>query len=381
MEIFLYEKIINYILEQIQKGKLTKGSKIPTESELMEQFQVSRITAKKALDDLADKKIIVRKRRLGSFVSTDYDFGNPIISDNDQNNKLISSHNNLIGIVFPIDTAKGDMMYYIQGILEVVTAKGYYMVISNAGRSPENERKLLEKYITDQVKGIIYYPYSDHANYDLMIQLSVQNYPIVTVDKYFTGVDISHVVSDNFTGELSIVNYLIENGHEKIAFFSDVTIDDKSSVRDRFKGYCSALASNNIPIRQDFIYTNIAKNFDVETDGIYLIVKSVSEAIERGITAIACSSDGVALLVMEACQSLGISIPERLSITGFDDLSDTQKLGIDLTTVHQNLYAMGKESANILIKLIENKKGGKHNMIFPVSLIKRNSVKNISRKS
>lgn len=380
MEGFLYEKIINYILEEMQSGRLVKGSKIPTESELMEQFGVSRITAKKALDELADKKIIVRKRRLGSFISTDYDFDNPIITDGDSDSRLLSGNSNLIGIIFPIDTAKGDMMYYIQGILEVVTAKGYYMVISNSGRNPDNERILLQKYISDNVKGIIYYPYSDHANYDLMIQLSVRNYPIVTVDKYFTGVDISHVVSDNFTGELSVVNHLIDNGHEKIAFFSDVAIDDKSSIRDRFNGYCTALADHNIPIRQNLIYTNIAKSLDIETDGIYLIVKSISSAIEQGVTAIACSSDGVALLVMEACQSLGISIPDDLSLTGFDDLSDTQKFSIGLTTVHQNLYAIGKEAANILIKLIENKKGGKHNMIFPVSFIKRESVKNISRK-
>ena len=44
MEGFLYEKIINYILEEMQSGRLVKGSKIPTESELMEQFGVSRIT-------------------------------------------------------------------------------------------------------------------------------------------------------------------------------------------------------------------------------------------------------------------------------------------------------------------------------------------------
>ena len=100
MEGFLYEKIINYILEEMQSGRLVKGSKIPTESELMEQFGVSRITAKKALDELADKKIIVRKRRLGSFISTDYDFDNPIITDGDSDSRLLSGNSNLIGIIW-----------------------------------------------------------------------------------------------------------------------------------------------------------------------------------------------------------------------------------------------------------------------------------------
>lgn len=64
----LYKKIYDDLLEAIEKGIYSPGSKLPSEKELMEQYNVSRITSKKALEMLADQNIIVRMPGKGSFV-------------------------------------------------------------------------------------------------------------------------------------------------------------------------------------------------------------------------------------------------------------------------------------------------------------------------
>ena len=57
----MYKKIYDDLLEAIEKGIYPPGSKLPSEKELMEQYNVSRITSKKALEMLADRNIIVRR--------------------------------------------------------------------------------------------------------------------------------------------------------------------------------------------------------------------------------------------------------------------------------------------------------------------------------
>lgn len=270
------------------------------------------------------------------------------------------------------------MMLYVNGILDYLTPRGYYLIISNSNRDSIKEKEIITNFIKDSFCGIIYYPFSDRHNYSLMTMLSIDKFPIVLIDKFFSGIDIPYVIPDSFSGAKTITEYLIKSGHKRIAFFSETEISEFSTIRERFSGYCDALKSNNIPIDESLIFENIIKNKEDTTEqyiaGLYSPIKS---AMAKNATAIFCPADGIAINVISACNELNINVPEDLSITGFDDLMGASQFPVPLTTVRQDLYELGHEAAKILIKNIEGKVY-KHKYIYPVKLVVRSSVKVIN---
>ncbi len=379
---YLYIQIIDYILKGIADGTIDSSSRIPTESELSEKFNVSRITSKKALDELAKKGIIVRHRRLGSFINESYnsetgEFKSPISVTLE--NSIVVKSKKLIGLVLPIGTNMGDMMLYVNGVLDYITPRGYYLIIMNSNRDSIKEKEIITTLIQDNVNGIIYYPLSDRHNFSLMTKLSMDTYPIVLIDKYFTGIDIPYVIPDSFSGAKMITEYLISCGHKRIAFFSESEISEYSTVRDRFSGYCDALKENNLPIDPSIVYENIIKGKNDSTEDYVLeMCDPVKSSISNNVTAIFCPADGIALNVISACKYLNIDVPEDISITGFDDLLGTSQLSVPITTVRQDLYEMGHEAARTVIRQIEGRQI-KKKVIHPVKLIVRSSVRNIKK--
>ncbi|MHB8962909.1 MAG: GntR family transcriptional regulator [Saccharofermentanales bacterium] len=378
---YLYIQIIESIMKGIADGSLNSSSRLPTEAELSDQFGVSRITSKKALDELAKRGVIIRHRRLGSFINSQYNLAtgtvDPII-ENPTDSYGVSSSKKLVALVLPINTNMGDMMLYVNGVHDYITPRGYYLIIQNTNRDSYKEKELITKLVKDKVGGIIYYPFSDRHNFGLLTKLNMDSYPIVLIDKYFSGIDIPYVIPDSFAGAKMITEYLIQCGHRRIAFFSESEISEYSTVRDRFAGYCSALKEHDISINDNIIYENIIKNNDLTTEEyVQTMCDPVRNAMKAGVTAIFCPADGIALNVIAACQSININVPNDLSITGFDDLMRTSQVSVPITTVRQDLYEMGQEAAKTLIRFIEGKQV-KRKVIHPVKLIVRASVSNRS---
>lgn len=378
---YLYKQIISYIMNSIENSTFDTSTRLPTESELSEKFNVSRITSRKALDELAAKGVIVRYRRLGSFVNSMYNPQTGLVDSSMEKSTTPvrrTSSEKLIGLVLPIGTNMGDMMLYVNGILDYITPRGFYLIISNSNRDSYKEKELITNLIKDNVSGIIYYPFSDRHNYSLMTKLSIDNYPIVLIDKFFSGIDIPYVIPDSFTGAKMITEYLISCGHKRIAFFSETEISEFSTVRERFSGYCDALKTHGILIDDSLIYENIVKTKDETTEQYVMeMYEPIKSAIANKATAIFCPADGIAINVMSACLEMSINVPNDLSITGFDDLMGTSQFPVPITTVRQDLYELGHEAAKILIRSVEGKPS-KRKVVYPVKLIIRSSVSKIN---
>lgn len=218
----LYQKIYNYLKGEIVNEKLLSGSKLPTELELSEAFGVSKITAKRAMDELEINGFITRKRGHGSFVL-------PLRNDGNV------SECKIVSMILPNNDSSGRAIDYIMGATNYLQEEGYYLSIHTTFGNHETERKYLLDLSDNGVKGIIFYP-STRKNFNVLSSLYVKNFPIVLIDKKIESLPLSSVVSDNRGGGFQATSHLIQLGHRRIAYVSYCDLDSLSSVKERFIG-------------------------------------------------------------------------------------------------------------------------------------------------
>lgn len=372
----LYEQIVDYLKNKILNREFKTNQKLPTELELAEQFGVSRITSKRALEELKQEGMIYRIRGSGSFVAPIENLGNPKINELSQE----MNTNKIISIVIPFGEAENGLskastdglIHNVRGVSEVLNENGYFLSIHSEHRDIKKEEEVLNKLYKNKVRGIIYYPISDREHYEFLYRLYLEEYPIITIDKYFDNIPISYVVTDNESGGYKATKYLLDLGHKNIAYASDVTIESASSVRQRYFGYCKALKESGISMSKELV------NVGFKKDGAVVYLESlfkniIKDFIQKEVTGIVAVNDMIASFLMRAALDLNIKVPDDISIVGFDNLELGKHLQVPLTTISQSFYEIGRTAARLLIDWIESGKHTYSKIVLPAELIIRNS--------
>jgi LacI family transcriptional regulator len=171
------------------------------------------------------------------------------------------------------------------------------------------------------------------------------NMPIVLVDGYAPGSRYDHIISDNLMGAYQAVCHLIELGHTRIGLVGSRP-DDYPSIRERRRGYVKALRAANIT--EEFIEDSPLS----KAGGFKAAVALLKRFPE--ITAFFACNDEVATGVLSAAREMGRSIPEDLSLVGFDDIELAQEVSPALTTVHVDKVLMGVLAVRHLRDRAEN---------------------------
>ncbi len=368
MDLPLYRQIVNELMEGIASGKYPPGAKLPTEEELSGTHFVSRITSRRALDELAAMGYAVRNRRTGTFVRRRVGAFPPSVGEAAV----------MIGLVFPFNPNSYDATAFLSGILSVTDERECHTVVQNSNHQYKNERSIIERFIRDGIKGIIYYPFDSLRNYNLVLQLAAQRYPLVTIDKTFGDADCPSVVSDNYAGAYRTTSHLIEMGHRDIAFLSDTGIAPISSVKLRYKGYVSAMTAHGLPVNP-VLCCEARHTGGMPPEQIAAMIDHyvafAQHFLAQGATAVQCSTDGTALLLAQACARIGVAIPDRLSVCGYDNLPGAAEMG--LTTTRQDLTSMGRAAAELLLEMMENPGMPPKSIVLPVEFVQRSSVRRV----
>lgn len=365
----LYETIISDLKTKILNGEYKPDDRLPTEMDLAERYGVSRITSKRALEELKQLGFVYRIRGSGSFVAAQ----RPSAETGSQP----AGNSNIVAIILPFDDSNGSFALSVRGIAEVLESRGYYMSVYNGMRDVKAVENLIAKLYRDGIGGIIYYPLSEHDNFSVINMLYLENYPIVTIDKYFESIPISYVVSDNETGGATAVEYLIAQGHSRIGFVSDLSIETISSLRNRYFGYCKTLKAHRIPFDSDLVKLGVTGNEFSRTYQRDVYQPLLRDLVDHGATAVFAVIDLIASYLIRAAFELGIRIPEDISIIGFDDMDISKHLQPPLTTVSQSFFTMGKEAARILCDEIQSGQTSFTQRRLPVELVVRDSCKNL----
>lgn len=373
----LYSEIIDFLKEKIESGELVPKQQLPTEMELAKQFNVSRITSKRAMEELEHEGLIYRKKGSGSFV---------IQQEDSEKNAVINNNMNVIALIIPFSNSLGRGMELIHGLSKSLSKNSYYLVVHISNQNADEERRIINEMVNNGVKGIILYPVSNRRNIDLINKLLLDGYPIITIDRYYDALPVSCVLSDNFNGSYLATSHLIDLGHREIFFVTDYNLESATSVRARYFGFCKALKDNGILLGNGrIIYIeslhnnilNFTKNINTFSDGV---LKPFKEVITKLIaapskcTAIHAAYDYLAIFLLKSALEMGISIPNDLAIVGFDNIENTLFFEVPLTTVDQNFNKIGEKAGDLIIKIISTGSNLQDRIILPVELIIRDST-------
>ncbi|MFC6091848.1 LacI family DNA-binding transcriptional regulator [Saccharothrix lopnurensis] len=198
-------------------------------------------------------------------------------------------------------------------------------------------------------------------------QLATRNIPFVVVDtagEQPPGVPT--VGSANWAGGLAATRHLLSLGHQRIAVISGPTT--MLCSRARIDGFRSALESEGVAVEPDFV-----RYGDFYVNGGYSHGLSLLDRPDRP-TAIFAGSDFQALGVMRAARELGLSIPEDLSIVGYDDVQVTEWIGPPLTTVRQPLREMATTAAQMVFTLARGERPPNERIDLATELVVRQST-------
>ena len=230
----LYLKIYNDLLQGMQQGTYPAGSRLPSEKELSQQYEVSRITSKKALEMLSDRNLIARMPGKGSYVLGSGSEGGEEESGYGRAGKSVKTGkgSQLIGVVFDsFGSAFGCDL--LSGIERECRRLKAYPVLKCTYGNMEEETRAIEELIALGVSGILLMCAQGEVYSETVLRLSVEKFPIVLVDRELKGLPIPFVGTDNYSAAKELVENLFRKGHINICFLSHPFMRT-SSVEARF---------------------------------------------------------------------------------------------------------------------------------------------------
>lgn len=279
---------------------------------------------------------------------------------------LRTSRNNTIGVILP------ELIHYffssiLSGVEQVANDNGFNVIICQSGENYEKEVRNTEALISTRVSGVLACLSKHTTNYDHFQNIIDSDIPLVFFDRICIGLNTDRVVVDDYAGAFAAVEYLIQSGCKRIAFYSSPLHLEIS--KNRKNGYLDALRKYNLPVDDSLI-----RVCDTREDAL-IITPEILERTDRpdGFFAI---NDQSAAGIIYAVKQAKLSIPEDVSIFGFSDGELAKACDPMLSTVEQHGYEMGKNAASLLIDKINGISHGQYtNKIVKTNLIIRGTTK------
>lgn len=282
---------------------------------------------------------------------------------------LASKESRIIGVVVPNlgpDQAFSVNAYNAQAIARLeqyVRKKGYYLMIRSVGECLE----IVPIFSAWNVDGVIFLGAFQDAVPEIQKQLKV---PTVFIDTYAPGLPIANVGIDDYKGGYLMGRYLLSRGHTNIALVSP-GLSKHGVIRERYRGLRDALESQGLTLPPENIFLAETTTTSGAQVGRDIALSG------RGFTAVAVTNDMTAIGVISGLQTCGVSVPDEVSIIGFDDLEAAKYVYPAMTTIAQDTNKKCDTAGDILFRMIQAKEKIVINEILDVKLIERQSVKNL----
>ena len=328
-----YYKMHHDLQEQIRLGELRSGDRVPSENQLAAAYQVSRQTVRKALAILEQEGYIYAVHGKGTFVS-------------ERVRPEHKSHN-----IAVVTTYLSDYIFprVIQGIDEVLTAQGYSILLKNTRNSRSQEARCLEELLQKDIDGVIIEPSKSQIScrhLHLYERLEEYGIPYVFIQGCFDQMeDKPQVLMDDCRGGHLITKYLLDTGHRDIA---GVFKADDIQGQNRHRGYVQALQEAGVLYDPDKVIWFHTEDRKVHPQ------EGIRRLISKGtrLDSVVCYNDQIAFSIIGGLHQIGVSIPEDLSITGYDNSMLAHQHPLSLTTIAHPQEKLGEMAAELLLELL-----------------------------
>lgn len=219
------------------------------------------------------------------------------------------------------------------GVMQAVKATGNVVLLAETQNDPELEPKTL-KLLLDQGVAAIIYACVFTRKIELPEMLRHTDTPVFLLNCYTDDLAFPSVIPSEVAGGHTATNALIKAGHKRIGIIVGETYQE--AARSRLTGYRNALASADLPFEEDLV-----KDGNWLPSSGYEATQSLM-ALDDPPTAIFCQNDRMAVGCYEALKELGLSIPDDVSVIGYDDDELARHLSPPLTSMNMADRALGR---------------------------------------
>lgn len=282
---------------------------------------------------------------------------------------MVTKKTNIIGVILP-DIYNYYFQDLFKGAENYLSENGYSLILCNTDGNPKKEREFLLSLSQGMVDGIIVTTANRAENNKVILELTAKGMPVVTVERYGKDLaDIPKVCFDNKNAMVQAVEVLYNNGHRRIAFLQGPS--EAYNAKLRYEGYQEGLRKVGISLDETLVVQG-----DYKMDSGEHITQVLLQRTE--FTAIIASNDLMALGACKAIRKAGRSVPEDISVIGFDGTLLAEMHQPPLATIVLHGYDMGSASAENLLCMINKKGDVEKEILFMPELRMGNSIRNLN---
>ncbi len=365
---FLYAKIRDALIAEIDSGRLKYGDRIPTEHEVMEKWNVSRITATHALRAMAEAGYITRVRHSGSFVSKR--------SEADETSFFADRGTCHIALINSYISALGTSSIFSK-LMQQAFDHQILVSVFVSENDASRERKILEMLENASIDAVVSVPVNTFRNVDLYQRLRSKGIPVLFLDWHIPYYNIPCITFAHEQAAHRMTTFLIENGFTDIGFaFSSEYITTEVA---QMRGYIRAMDEAKLPMHEAHFF-RLGRPEDPICDYHYVypdqpLREQFLQLKEQSSLpqAIVCANDGWAIHIIDVAESVGLRVPQDLSVTGFEDSEEIRDTRPALTTSHQDYTSFAKKVVTTLNRML-NGEQIESPILCDTELIVRDSV-------
>lgn len=274
-----------------------------------------------------------------------------------------SRRTNVIGLIVP-DVEDSFSIQVMKGVNRAITERDYDLLIYTSGSIQKKSAADRERHFVALLNGSI-------TDGIIIVTPATTSFstaaPVVAVDPNKQSPEVPAIIATNRAGALSAMECLLGLGHRRIGFIGGRL--DLQSAQRRLQGYKDALEGAHLALDPDLIAVG---DFTTET-GRECARRLLS--LPRPPTAILAANDQSAFGAIQAARDMGLHVPDKVSVIGFDNIPEAAYSEPALTTVDQFVDSMGTVAAEMLIDLVEGK--SLDNLLYkmPTRLVMRDSCR------
>jgi len=352
-----YKQIREWIRESIESCHFRPGDKLPSESELCRQFDVSRNSVRQAIKILVNEGWLESKKGIGTFC-------------------LLKTRQltNDIGLICYFS---GSYIFprISTGCDQIAHRNGFHILLKQSEFDYEKERQILIELQKRGVDGIIISPYysgNGLSNQDLLLAMEESGTPVVLIDNYFPDSSFTRIAMDDLAGGRLVAKHLWDKGHRRIGILSDADYYPKQM---RKQGALEFLEEMKADVRE---YWLLDFKGPAPSGRAFALVDSFFSSGKELPSAFICTNDEESIDLYKAAAKHGLKIPENLSVISFDNSNLSELPGIALTSVDHPGQYMGELATRIILERIQNPEVVcQTTSLIQPKLIERSSVREI----
>lgn len=339
---FKYAQIKGDLSSQILDGQLRPNDRIPSLNEIVSKYSVSKITARRVLNDLVADGLVYANRGRGAFVSDE--------AARRAYSRSILQHQQL-GVVF--EHAAGSFMAdIILGIDEEAFSQKAQISLSISNNSYEREAQNLHRLVEQGITKILLFmvlqndPRCANPNIPLYLRLQEEGIKLLLLACNVPGFAIPSITYDDYNAFRQLVAHFKDEGKQRLAYVT--RRDNASTTSVRLRGFKDGLLENTLSYREDRILEVPIKAFDSVVDDAR---EHFAQKLHKGadIDAVLCSDEMIAAGVFEALDAAGLG--ESIVVGGMGSAKNLHVLGGHrYVLLEDDTYRLGRDAAALMLR-------------------------------